>query len=143
MSTKKKPKKSRRDKTRGRVLSDSARYKRYQDQATDWARTARLTLRHLGDDEYDGDWSFNAAVPAGKKESIATFATHAPQRWHITAVAAYRNDKGEERTYQAEAECGQAQKIDELRGLRDELMQQCRLGNANHAWDEYFLMRVL
>lgn len=130
-------------KSKSRILADKRRYSRYRRRAELWARGATLTLRHLGGDEYDGDWTFSAVTPHGKREDIAAFATHAPLRWHITAVAVYRNNRGEEYRHDVEAECGQAQTVDQLRGLRDELMRQCRQGNPKHDWDEFFTMRVL
>lgn len=130
-------------KSKSRILADRKRYDRYRRRAELWARGATLTLRHLGNDEYDGDWTFSAVTPRGKHEDIAAFATHAPLRWHITAVVVYRTPAGDEYRHDVEAECGQAQTVDQLRGLRDELMRQARKGNSNHAWDEYFLMRVL
>ena len=115
----------------------------YADRARLWAKGAVLTGRHIGG-ELEGDWTFAPTVPHDKRQAVAEYATHTPLRWHITTRCVCRTPFGDVYGAEAEADCGQAQHVSELHGLREELMEQCRAQvNARHIWDEVFVMRVL
>lgn len=83
-------------------------------------------------------------MPKAKHEDIAAFATHAPLRWHVTAVLVLKYDDGSQDIRENEAECGQLAKVHELTGLRDRLMGELKAkANTRFAWDEYFVLRVM
>lgn len=114
----------------------------YEARAKMWAKGCVATGRHLGD-HFEGDWTFPAHVPVDKRESVADYAAHAPMRWKVTAVLVLRYDDGTE-TRESEAECGQAQKVSELRELREQLMRELKAGaNTRFVWDELYRMECL
>lgn len=115
----------------------------YAARARLWARGATLTGRQIGD-ALEGEWTFAPTVPHYKHRDVADYATHTPLRWHIVARCICRKPDGDDYVMESEAECGQAQKINELRGVRDELMTEChKKVNTKHIWDEVYIMRVL
>lgn len=131
------------EKRRRKLGANRKAYDAYRERAELWARGAVLTLRHLGD-ELDGDWEFGAHVPRVKHEDIAAFATHAPLRWHVTAVLVLKYHDGSHDIRENEAECGQLAKVHELTDLRDRLMSELKArANTRFAWDEYFVLRVM
>ena len=129
-------------KRRKRIVSQR-QYQHYQSNARRWCVGIRATGRHIGV-EFEGEWSFPAHVPAYKYQDIATYATHAPLRWRVTAVCVCRADDGTQYVAEREAECGQVATPSELQELREALMSDCRAEvNARHIWDEFYRMECL
>jgi len=114
----------------------------YENRARLWAKGAVATGRHIGE-EFEGEWTFPAHVPADKRASVADYATYAPMRWKITARLVLRYDDGTE-TRENEAECSQRQKVAELYELREQLMRELKAtANTRFVWDEYYVMECL
>ena len=129
-------------KRRKRIVSQR-QYQHYQTNARRWCVGIRATGRHIGG-EFEGEWTFPAHVPVSKQQDIATYATHAPLRWRVTAVCVCRADDGTQYVAEREAECGQASTPFELHDLREELMLQSHDDvNVRHIWDEFYRMECL
>lgn len=121
---------------------DQRQYHAYQARARLWSKGAIATGRHIGG-LFESEWEFPAHVPADKRESVAQYATYAPMRWRVIARLVLRYDDGQE-TREADAECGQAQKIGELMELREQLMRELKASvNARYIWDSYYVMECL
>ena len=130
-------------KRRRKLTANGKALAAYADRARLWAKGATLTGRHIGG-ELEGDWTFAPTVPHDKRQAVAEYATHTPLRWHIVARCICRKPDGDYYIAEAKAECGQAQHVGELHGLREELIWQCRAQvNTRHVWDEVYFMRVL
>lgn len=129
------------DKRRDRMTQ--AQRNAYRNRATLWAKGASVTGRHV-DGTFEGDFSFAAHIPRRKHQDVATFATYAPLRWHITARCVCDGTNGQRYESVVEGECGQVQTLHNLQDLRDELMRQARQSvNTKHIVDETFDMEVL
>lgn len=129
-------------KGRARKMNQPA-YHNYQARARMWAKGCTATGRHIGD-EFEGEWTFKAHVPADKYQAIAEYATHAPLRWRCIARLVLKYDDGSMETREADGELGQNAIISELQDLRNQLMSDLeRTANGRYVWDRYYVMECL